>query len=502
MWKETCTLYYLIFPSRIINIIFLNLVFFLFADSVSPQSILSADPNQVIMYEHMIYNRESNNVLQTVLRPQFYYTRNKWSLRIINEIFYNSGAPNLDNMSNRLIGKGLGTLNGINLFYSGKSLIFSMQPYYSATQNKEIDELSREGPFTKLNDFRQIDKTPYIKYSLRETQIYFTYQEFGFGFSNANMWWGPGIHTSLTMTNNTSGFPYLMIGTIREKRIGNIGFNFRYIYSQLNKTANQPHFTAFTFISTFYNDPIISIGFNRNILSSNRNNNGRIIKFSDVAANVFLPLSRSSENYQILASYFIIDFPNSGLKVFFEFGTTDKWQNFDDFLNYPDHGIGSIFGFRQYGPFNNNKLVMGFEYARLVQSSFWEKRPTQDWYGNPIFDYSSYDGRRWAAHSGSDSDDLYIYFGYQSNEWAFLPSFNYERHGVLYKRPAEVKMEIRLDFRYKLNDYWFNILFEREWLEHAGFVSNKWRNSNVIWFGIERDITNKLSNKIGLVKSN
>ena len=57
-------------------------------------------------------------------------------------------------------------------------------------------------------------------------------------------------------------------------------------------------------------------------------------------------------------------------------------------------------------------------------------------------------------------------------------------------------MEIRLDIRYKWNDYKFNIYLEREWLEHAGFVLNKWRKGNVIWFGIERDITNMLSNKI------
>ena len=57
-------------------------------------------------------------------------------------------------------------------------------------------------------------------------------------------------------------------------------------------------------------------------------------------------------------------------------------------------------------------------------------------------------------------------------------------------------MEIRLDLRYKLDEYSFNIVFEREWLEHAGFVPNKWRNGFVIWFGIERDITNMLSNKI------
>ena len=133
---------------------------------------------------------------------------------------------------------------------------------------------------------------------------------------------------------------------------------------------------------------------------------------------------------------------------------------------------------------------MGFEYERLLLGSYsWEGIPTPNWYGSSLFDYSSYDGRRWAAHSGPDSDDLYVYFGYQSDKWSFIPALNYERHGVLYTRPAEVKMEVRVDLRYTWNDYHFNVFFEREWLEHAGFVPNKWRIGNVIWFGVERDLT-------------
>ena len=140
---------------------------------------------------------------------------------------------------------------------------------------------------------------------------------------------------------------------------------------------------------------------------------------------------------------------------------------------------------------------MGFEYERLLLGSFfWEGKPTPNWYGSSIFDYSSYDGRRWAAHSGSDSDDLYIYFGYQSEKWSFIPALNYERHGVLYTRPAEVKMELRLDFRYTYKEYRFNVFFEREWLEHAGFTPNKWRIGNVIWFGVERELTDLFVEKV------
>ena len=41
-----------------------------------------------------------------------------------------------------------------------------------------------------------------------------------------------------------------------------------------------------------------------------------------------------------------------------------------------------------------------------------------------------------------------------------------------------------------------NIYIEREWLEHAGVIENKWRTGNVIWVGVERDLTSIISDKL------
>ena len=207
---------------------------------VSGQIILPADPYNLIKHEQKNYIQNNINLFQTTLRPQLNKTINQWSLKVRSELFYNNGAPNLENMGNRLIGRGAGLFTGINLSYSGKFVSFTVEPFYFTTQNKEIEDLIREELFTHLNDVRHNGETPYVTSGLRETQIYFNYQDFGIGLSNANMWWGPGLHTSLTMTNNTTGFPHLMMGTLREKRYRNVGFNIRYVFSQLDKTENNP----------------------------------------------------------------------------------------------------------------------------------------------------------------------------------------------------------------------------------------------------------------------
>ena len=476
----------------------LFIILILLFNFVSGQ-FLSSDP-YYLLREEKINNLDNNYFIQTTIRPLIYNNKNHWSLKIRSEIYYNNGAPNLENKSNRFIGKGLSSFNSINFTYLGKFTFFSIEPYYFTSQNREIEMLKREEVFMYLNDVRYTDMMPYIRSGLRETQFYFKFNQFAVGLSNANMWWGPGLHTSLTMTNNSTGFPHLMIGTVEEKKIGNIGFNFRYIRSQFFKTVNDPLYAAFVFRTTFYTEPLITIGFNKNILFPSNNkepiNHELVSSISDFSSSKI-----QEDNYQTIATYFILDFPKSGLKVFFELGTTDQWEDLNDFFNYPDHGIGSLIGFRQYGVFNNQNLIMGIEYARLALSSFWEDRAAPNWYGNSLFGYSSYDGRRWAAHSGSDSDDFYMYFGYLSDKWSFVSAFNYERHGILYTRPAEVKMEVDLEFRYKWKNYWLNLFFEKEWLEHAGFVPNRWRIGNVIWFGVERDMTNIFYNKLGLVKN-
>jgi hypothetical protein len=50
-----------------------------------------------------------------------------------------------------------------------------------------------------------------------------------------------------------------------------------------------------------------------------------------------------------------------------------------------------------------------------------------------------------------------------------IPALNYERHGIVSHRPAEVKMEFRLDTRYKYKDIWFGIYYEKQFEAFLGF---------------------------------
>ena len=490
------------------SIRFLLLFILIVINKTIAQNYISADPFSLLEFEKESYLK-SISESSFMIRPLIINDKRFISISMRSEAYHNNNAPNLENIGNRFIGKGFGSFNTIKISYRGKFIYLSIEPFYQNSQNKEFNLNGRDGIFSRLND----NKSSFSSYGFRETQFYLHYKGIGFGYSNANMWWGPGFHNSLTMTNNTAGFPHFMIGTIKEKRNKKLGFNLRYIFSKLDKTIGDPYFTAIVGNLTFHTDPKISLGFSRNYLSGGLPTDrpftswdAAVIVFEqllvDTKINEYPTYWDAHDPWDQLISIFIsVDFPLSKLKLYSEIGTNDHRQNLSDLRAHPDHALAHIIGIRKYGLFNNDNLLFGIEYTNLILGKFWKYRATPNWYNRDFYDYSSYDGRRWAAHSGSDSDDLFIYFGYKDNKWSLIPSFNYERHGVLFSRPPEVKIEIRFDLRYHWKDYNFNILYEREWLEHAGFVPNKWRNGTVIWFGIERDLTSLLSNKLGFINN-
>jgi len=68
-----------------------------------------------------------------------------------------------------------------------------------------------------------------------------------------------------------------------------------------------------------------------------------------------------------------------------------------------------------------------------------------------------------------NSDDWYVYAGYLSDNLLIVPALNYERHGIVSHRPAEVKLEFRLDARYKYRNIWFGIYYEKQFESFLGF---------------------------------
>ena len=185
-------------------IVTFTFLFILLNCTLLGQVYMSADPFKILFFEQNAIENNSG-ITSLAIRPTFfgYSTRsNNFSLTYRNEVFVNSNAPNLENMSDRWVGKGIGIFSSINLSFRNKFMLGSIEPYYFMDQNAKYDEPSRIPLFSQLNDNQSHhEKSPYQTLGIREFQLYLHWKGVGGGISNSNIWLGPGKHTSLIMSN-------------------------------------------------------------------------------------------------------------------------------------------------------------------------------------------------------------------------------------------------------------------------------------------------------------
>lgn len=483
------------------------------------QLYFRADPFYLLEYEKNL-SYDAAEYRTTMFRPAYNpnFPINNLLINARSEFYYNTNNPNLENTSDKWVGKGTGFYSSLSFGYRSQYFGISVEPFYFINQNKDYDEPNRRDRFSVLNDARPHEESPYISYGIRESQIYLSYKKFGVGWSNTNMWWGSGMHTSSSMTNNTSGFGHVFLGTIEEKKFNNWSFNGRYILSKHgSKSLYNPYFVALLLGVTFYSDPIISIGFVREALLGGDHPDAQDdnIDIFDAALAIFkgILIPEDVEQYRedwsyddhagtIYTSAF---FSKSKLILFFDIGRTDLASNTWSILVYPDHAISINLGVRKYGMFNNDNLFFAIEYFQNKNARSSHRIHAGDWYERFQYEYNTYNGRRWAAHSGSDSDDFLISFGWIADKITILPSFNYERHGLtqatsdadikhreFYYLLPEVKFEFRLDLRYSYRKFKFNLYYEYETIQNLE-SRNKNRTGHVWSIGVEKNISEYFS---------
>ncbi|MDB9722669.1 capsule assembly Wzi family protein [Candidatus Marinimicrobia bacterium] len=444
----------------------------------------SADPYYLFKNEL----QQFNNIIpfhQTSVRPFYKNSGNFFNISFKNEIYFNNNAPNQENMDVRYFAKGIGSFTSIRLTGYSKFIAFNFEPYKITSSNIEYKNYERSNPFKFLNDSKTNEDLNDL--GLRKADIYLHYNGIGFGLTKDNMWWGPGIQGSISMTNNTFGFNNFMIGTLREIRYKKIGIMARYTFSELNLKGNyeKTYFTSLTGQVTYYSRQIITIGLSRNYLTGGvdvgvpwTKKDAQNIVFEGLFIKNLQQLDYTIAGHdpwdQTVSGWIDITFPRNKMKLYLEIGFNDNRFNLWDFIVHPDHAMGSIIGFRKYGLFNNKNLIAGFEYVNLIKGRHHIFRITPNWYDRRHYDDFSYDGRRWGAHSGSDSDDLLLFFGLMNKKWTLIPSFNFERHGVSTHRPPEIKSEFKIDARYRYKLYEIGLLYENQFEAHLGFPPDQY----------------------------
>ena len=498
----------------------------------------SADPQNLLPLEstHVVSGSEG---LSKNIRPWVNVdTSNEFKFNsfLTTRAIYNDNVPNMENTAELWVGKGINHFTTFHIDFYNSYFLLSVEPYFLFAQNKTFEshhvvrDRSVYNPtivwkYNVLNDGPGRGSGNVNELGLRETQLYVHYEGLGMGLSNAGMWWGPGIHTSLNMSTNTSGFPHLVLGTMREKRWRQFGYQFRYILGELNQNKTKPYLTALLGELTFYNEPTISMGAIRTILSGGTYDpdvsflHAALVPFQSFFKKSLFESSDEEDpvelydiDDQTASLYISFLFPREKLKIFLEYGWDDHRWDWYDLRAHPDHSGASIIGLRKSGLFHYQQLFFGFEYANLSKSPFYPHRESPDWYTKKEFFYSTNDGRRYAAHSGSDSDDMLIYLAWVDEIRSIQLSFNYERHGIVYSVQLlditnafhfpETKLEFQFNYKqvWGLGELW--MYYEFEYTENLGspaqlihpHVERPERKANVFGLGYSIDLISQFGN--------
>ena len=425
---------------------------------------------------NMTFTKRIINEKKTIFSKDGIVEGKRSGLNIIynHYMIYNTDHPNLENHNGLYTPKGFLSQQSVLLKFPVKNFFFSIEPHLFYSKEYPISMPTKNHVFSVNNDV-PLNKNHNNKYyNFRNMGIRANYFGHSLGYGNWNQWWGPGIHNSLVMSNNSIGIPHLFLDTNGYKTlIGDVKYFFKYAVSdKMFNKKNEIYFLTSYYLNIKYRN--YEFGKSKHILSGGYGND-LSWEFNDA---VLVHFTKNNMKYwdQIDDYYITTTFPNSGFKIYFEFGLPTVYGIPKSNYLKRNHASASIIGLRKYGLIGNNNLLLGLEYTRLKQGAHYERLPTPNWYDNIKYNYSAYNGRRWTAHSGADSDDFLVFFGYIDDEKSFIYGYNYERHGVSYHFPPEVKLESRLTASFNFRGLFIYINYENEFISHYGFVDN---NQNV-----------------------
>jgi Capsule assembly protein Wzi len=225
------------------------------------------------------------------------------------------------------------------------------------------------------------------------------------GASSENLWWGPGINSSLLMSNNAPGFLHAFIRTNKPIKtpIGNIEFNLIGARLESNNALGYEnnHLQTRNINDNwrYLNSYAISwqpkwlkglfVGMTRSLQQYGdqafKINGGLFSKYIPVlglAVQKANNLGDDTLNRDQLASFFLRwAFPKSQFEFYLEYGYNDYGLNVRDYLLGPSHSAAYTIGARKLIKKTNSKYIqLEAELTQMSQSPDYLVRDAGNWY--------------------------------------------------------------------------------------------------------------------------
>ena len=333
-------------------------------------------------------------------------------------------------------GRGLSTLVGGGVTGGWEHFAFAIAPEFAFAQNNAFDIRTQPSrayspwadPFYAggLDHPQRMGGARWTRVSAGQSYALATAGPIAAGFSNQNIWIGPGVRSSLLMSNTAPGFVHGTIGTARPLNIGIGALSAHIIGGRLSESefhdtipANN-HGSLSMLHLEFEPKPLpgLYLGFTRVFT---RDLDTTSFSFGDIVKPLFQsfwkvnlatddnPLGNNPDNQLVSFSARWV-FPASNVEFYGEWGREDHSATLDDFLQEPDHSQAFIAGFQKVIPRKESSLAFGAELTSLQRFTPPRgERGVPVWYIHKPLGYT-HAGELLGSWIGPGSDSQFFHF--------------------------------------------------------------------------------------------
>jgi hypothetical protein len=346
----------------------------------------SYDPN-VSMAVRPLYNQQSATDKKFQLKP----------LPLSFTMQYNSQRPFGWNDGSMILARGLQTQLRGGVYLRMGIIEMQIAPEWVYAANPSYDTSVHWG--TNPGG-------AYNKFFLGQSSVGIRLGGVSVGLSSQNLWWGPGIRSSLLMSNNAPGFLHAYIRSNRPIKTPIGHFEWQLIGGRLEgdstrpyenfhlKRSTQSYPATWRYQSAFVISyqpkwvPGLFLGMTRTLQRFQQDiglgGGGFLQQYIPVLTKAFQKknaLTDDAENTDQLASFFFRWLlPKSGLEVYGEWGYNDYKQNIRDYVMDATHSAAYIVGIQKLYATSKYRLLVGAEITKTSESASNLLRGAGNWY--------------------------------------------------------------------------------------------------------------------------
>lgn len=311
--------------------------------------------------------------------------------------------------------KGLQTLLSAGVYAEYGPLTIQFRPEIVLASNSAFDTFNKNHYdiiTARYYDFyNNIDlpsrfgNSTYNKAYWGQSSIRLNYESLSFGLSTENLWWGPGMRSSLLMSNNAPGFKHLTLNTRKPINTPVGSFEGQIIAGRLENSGfgvlepERDHFSNPLFLPkpddwrylaglVLTWQPKWVPGLFLGLTRSSQNYGEDLRKFGDYLP--FFSSKKQSNAAEAVSkrdqrnSYFMRWlWPEEHAEVYFEYGRNNYSGDFQDLLLEPAVSRAYIFGIRKLFPFGLRKdenLMVNVEVTQMQETDIYKVMTATGWY--------------------------------------------------------------------------------------------------------------------------